>query len=121
MSTVLVVEDGLTDMEIISRYIQQAGYSVISATSSDEAQEKIVKNKPDIILLDVILPGKSGYEICRELQNNPNTSQIPVVFCSTKHTDVDKMWGNMLGAKAYLSKPVVKEELEAILQKLITK
>ncbi|TAE60872.1 MAG: response regulator [Nostocales cyanobacterium] len=119
MSTVLVVEDGLTDMEIISRYLQQAGYSVISATSSEEAQEKIVNNKPDVILLDVILPGKSGYEICRELQNNPNTSQIPVVFCSTKNTDVDKMWGNMLGAKAYLSKPVQKEELEETLKKLI--
>ncbi|WP_353932010.1 response regulator [Okeanomitos corallinicola TIOX110] len=119
MSTVLVVEDGLTDMEIISRYLQQAGYSVISATSSDEAQEKIDKNKPDVILLDVILPGKSGYEICRELQNNPSTSQIPVVFCSTKNTDVDKMWGNMLGAKAYLSKPVQKEELEETLKKLI--
>lgn len=121
MSTVLVVEDGLTDMEIIRRYLQQAGYSVISATSSEEAQEKLDANKPDVILLDVILPGKSGFEICRELQNNPNTSQIPVVFCSTKHSEVDKMWGNLLGAKAYLSKPVDKEELENILKTLTNK
>jgi two-component system, chemotaxis family, response regulator PixH len=121
MSTVLVVEDGLTDMEIISRYLQQAGYSVVSATSSEEAQEKIDINKPDVILLDVILPGKSGYEICRELQSNPITSQIPVVFCSTKNSEVDKIWGNMLGAKAYLSKPVDREELEITLRKLINK
>jgi chemotaxis family two-component system response regulator PixH len=121
MSTVLVVEDGLTDMEIIRSYLQQAGYSVISATSSEEAQTKIDASKPDAILLDVILPGKSGYEICRELQNNPNTSQIPVVFCSTKNTDVDKIWGNMLGAKAYLSKPVDREELEITLRKLLNK
>jgi len=119
MNTVLVVEDGLTDMEIISRYLQQAGYSVISATSSEEAQDKIDKNKPDLIFLDVILPGKSGFEICRELKNNPNTSKIPVVFCSTKNSDVDKIWGNMLGADGYLSKPIDREELVVVLKRLL--
>ncbi|MEA5616889.1 response regulator [Cronbergia sp. UHCC 0137] len=122
MSTILVVEDGLTDMEIISQYLQQAGYYVVSATSSEEAQEKIERGtKPDVIFLDVILPGKSGYEICRELKNNPDTSKIPIVFCSTKNTDVDKMWGSMLGADAYLSKPIDKEELVFTLKKIINK
>ncbi|MBN3950429.1 MAG: response regulator [Nostoc sp. NMS7] len=121
MNTVLVVEDGLTDMEIISCYLQQAGYSVISATSSEEVQDKIDKNKPDIIFLDVILPGKSGFEICRELKSNPNTIKIPVVFCSTKNTDVDKIWGNMLGADGYLSKPIEREELMIMLNRLINK
>lgn len=121
MTTVLVVEDGLTDMEIISRYLKQAGYSVISAKSSEEAQYEIDKIKPDVIFLDVILPGKSGFEICRELKNNPNTSNIPVVFCSTKSSEVDKIWGNMLGAEAYLSKPIDQEELVVILRRLISK
>ncbi|MBH8572735.1 response regulator [Nostocaceae cyanobacterium CENA369] len=118
MNTVLVVEDGLTDMEILSRYLQQAGYSVMSATSSEEAEVKIDKTKPDLIFLDVILPGKSGFEICRELKNNPHTSKIPVVFCSTKNSDVDKIWGNMLGAEGYLSKPINQEELILILKQL---
>ncbi|AFY48120.1 response regulator with CheY-like receiver domain and winged-helix DNA-binding domain [Nostoc sp. PCC 7524] len=117
MTTVLVIEDGLTDMEIISRYLQQAGCSVISATSSEEAQAKIDKNKPDLIFLDVILPGKSGFEICRELKSNPDTSNIPVVFCSTKNSDVDKIWGNMLGADAYLAKPINQEELTTTLKR----
>jgi two-component system, chemotaxis family, response regulator PixH len=119
MSTVLVVEDGLTDMEILCRYLQQAGFSVISAKSSEEAQEKLNINKPDLIFLDVILPGKSGYEICRELKGNPITSKIPVIFCSTKNSDVDKMWGTMLGADAYISKPIDKQELEGTLKLLI--
>jgi two-component system, chemotaxis family, response regulator PixH len=119
MKTVLVVEDGLTDMEIISGYLQQAGYSVMSAKTSEEAQDKIGVTKPDVIFLDVILPGKSGYEICREIKSNPDTSQIPVVFCSTKNTNVDKIWGDMLGAEAYLSKPIDKEELVMTLQRLI--
>lgn len=119
MNTVLVVEDGLTDMEILSRYLQQAGYSVIGATSSEEAQVKIDSTKPDLIFLDVILPGKSGFEICRELKNNPDTSKIPVVFCSTKNSDVDKIWGNMLGAEGYLSKPINQEELVLVLKQLL--
>lgn len=121
MNTVLVVEDGLTDMEILSLYLQQAGYSVMSATNSDEAQEKIDKIKPDLIFLDVILPGKSGFEVCRELKTNPSTSKIPVVFYSTKNSDVDKVWGKMLGADAYLSKPIKKEELVVVLNNLIQK
>jgi two-component system, chemotaxis family, response regulator PixH len=118
MNTVLVVEDGLTDMEILSLYLQQAGYSVISAKSSEEAQEKIINIRPDLIFLDVILPGKSGFEMCRELKNNPHTSNIPVVFCSTKNSDVDKMWGTMLGADAYLSKPINQDELTVTLKQL---
>ncbi len=118
MSTILVVEDGLTDMQVISRYLEQAGYSVMGAKTSEEAQEKITQNRPDVIFLDVILPGKSGFEICRELKDDPNTKAIPVVFCSTKNSDVDKMWGDMLGADAYLSKPVEKEKLEEVLDKL---
>jgi two-component system, chemotaxis family, response regulator PixH len=119
MNTVLVVEDGLTDMEIIKRYLQQAGYSVISATTSEEALDKMDITKPDLIFLDVILPGKSGFEICRELKSNPNTSNIPVVFCSTKNSDVDKIWGDMLGAEAYLSKPINQVELALTLKRLI--
>ncbi|MBE9248695.1 response regulator [Dolichospermum sp. LEGE 00240] len=119
MSTVLVVEDGLTDMEVISKYLQQAGYFVVCAKSSEEAQDKLSRHKPDVIVLDVILPGKSGFEVCRELKNNAETSKIPVVFCSTKSSDVDKIWGKMLGADAYLAKPVDKEELVLTLKRLI--
>ena len=119
MKTVLVVEDGLTDREILSRYLQQAGLSVVGAKSGEEAQEKLHQTKPDLIFLDIILPGQSGFELCRELKNNPSTNQIPVVICSTKGTDVDRMWGNMLGADAYLPKPVKQAELMRTVHQLI--
>ncbi len=118
MATVLVVEDALTDMQLLTVYLQYAGYSVVSATNSDEVQEKIEKNQPDVIFLDVILPGKSGFEICRELKTNPSTSKIPVVICSTKNTDVDKIWGSMLGADAYICKPINQEDLLKTLMQL---
>ncbi len=119
MRTVLVVEDSLTDTEIISRHLQQAGFFVVCVRSSEEAQQKLEYKHPDLILLDVILPGQSGFELCRELKSNPNTSQIPVVIFSTKSTDVDKMWGSMLGANDYLSKPVDKAELLSTVQQFI--
>jgi two-component system, chemotaxis family, response regulator PixH len=106
MSTVLVVEDSLTEMQIITGYLQQAGLAVVSATSGEEAQVKLNAQTPDLIILDVILPGQSGFELCREIKADPKTSQIPVVICSTKDTDVDKMWGNLLGANAYIPKPL---------------
>jgi chemotaxis family two-component system response regulator PixH len=119
VNTVLVVEDGLADREIISQYLQQAGYFVVSAKSGEEAEEKLHENKPDVIFLDVILPGQSGFEMCRELKKNPQTSKIPVVICSTKNSDADKIWGKILGADAYLSKPIDQAELMSTLNKFI--
>lgn len=106
MSTVLVVEDSITEMQILSSYLQQAGLAVMSAHSGEEAQTKLSNSTPDLIVLDVILPGQSGFELCRELKADPRTNQIPIIICSTKDTDVDKMWGNLLGADAYIPKPV---------------
>ncbi|MDY6781030.1 MAG: response regulator [Cyanobacteriota bacterium] len=119
MKTVLLVEDSLTDRNVMTSYLQQAGLLVVSAGSVEEAQEKLSQKKPDLIVLDVILPGQSGFEMCRELKTNPETSKIPVIICSTKGTDVDKIWGNMLGADAYLIKPVQNDELKITLQKCL--
>ncbi|TBR59654.1 response regulator [Mastigocladus laminosus UU774] len=119
MNTVLVVEDGLTDLELISSCLQQAGYRVFRAKNSEEAEEKLMQIQPDLIFLDVILPGKSGFEICREIKNNPATNKIPIIFCSTKNSDVDKLWGNMLGGDAYLSKPINTDELVVTVKQLI--
>jgi two-component system, chemotaxis family, response regulator PixH len=116
LKTVLVVEDGLTDTMTIGKYLQQAGFFVVCVKSGEEAQEKLTQQKPDLILLDVILPGQSGFELCREIKTDPRTSQIPVVICSTKNTGVDKMWGSMLGADAYLGKPVERSELVGVVR-----
>ncbi|MCU0569599.1 MAG: response regulator [Oculatellaceae cyanobacterium Prado106] len=119
MKTVLLVEDGVTEMQVLTNYLQQAGLTVVSAQSSEEAQLKLDTQKPDLIVLDVILPGKSGFELCRELKADPSTSNIPVVICSTKDTEADKMWGNMLGANAYLPKPVDLSDLIRTVQQLV--
>ncbi|TVQ22780.1 MAG: response regulator [Leptolyngbya sp. DLM2.Bin15] len=119
MSTVLLVEDSLTESEILMQYLQQAGLTVVLARSSEEAQTQLVRQHPDLIVLDVILPGQSGFELCRELKTSPGTGSIPVIMCSTKDTDADKLWGNMLGADAYIPKPVNQQDLVREIQRLM--
>jgi chemotaxis family two-component system response regulator PixH len=118
MTTVLLVEDSLTDTEMLTCYLRQAGVVVISVTSCEEARHKLTSQHPDLVLLDVILPGQSGFELCRELKTNVQTKDIPVVMCSTKGTQADQLWGTLLGADAYLPKPVDPQELMQIVQKL---
>ena len=118
MTTVLLVEDSLTDLEIETRYLQEAGFRVITATSVEEAEMQLAKNRPDIIVLDIILPGQSGFEFCRELKSNPSTTGIPIILCSTKNTNVDKMWGKELGADDHLAKPVDKDDLVSTVRRL---
>lgn len=111
MSTILVVEDTLTQAEIIANALRQAGYTVQVATSSEEAKQKISQHKPNLIVLDVVLPGESGFGFCREIKDNADTKDIPVVMCSTKSGEMDKFWGMKQGASAYLTKPINTEEL----------
>lgn len=119
MRTVLVVEDSLTDSEVLTYCLRQAGLTVVSVTNGEEAMERLQLQKPDLVILDVMLPGQSGFEICHCLKTNDDTKQIPVVICSAKGTDVDKLWGKMLGADAYLAKPVDLQKLMPIIQQLI--
>lgn len=121
MGNALVVDDSLTEREILVGHLQQAGITVSTANSGEEALEKIKSHAPDLIVLDVVLPGRSGFEICREIKSSSDTSKIPIIMCSTKGSEMDKFWGMKQGADAYLPKPVNKEELIATVKKLINK
>jgi two-component system, chemotaxis family, response regulator PixH len=111
MATVLVVEDTLTQAEIITGTLRKAGYNTVLADSSEDARVKLTQQKPDAIVLDVVLPGESGFELCRELKENPETCNIPVVLCSTKSGEMDKFWGLKQGAASYITKPIDTDEL----------
>lgn len=121
MGTALVVEDSVTDMQILINCLQQAGIKVLVAQSGEEAIATLTKQTPDVIVLDVVLPGCSGFEVCRELKTNLSTSNIPVVICSTKGGEMDRFWGMKQGADAYLSKPIDQEEFVRTVRQLINR
>lgn len=118
MSTVLVVEDSLTDQEVMTTCLKQSGIGVIIAANAEAAFDHVKQHQVDAIILDVVLPDRSGFEICRELKAEATTSNIPVIICSTKGTEMDKFWGMKQGADAYLAKPIDQVELVQTIKRL---
>ncbi len=119
MSKVLVVDDSLMDRRVLSSYLTEAGLTVLDVESAEEAMEKIADYQPQLIVLDVVMGGKSGFEFCRNLKADQNTKPIPVILCSSKSTEADKMWGDVVGADAYITKPVNRDELLGKVEQLI--
>ncbi|MEO1521063.1 MAG: response regulator [Cyanobacteria bacterium J06633_2] len=119
MGTALIVEDSMTDMQVLTRCLQQGGINVLVAQTGEEAIATITRKRPDVIVLDVVLPGCSGFEVCRELKNKTETSNIPIILCTTKGGEMDRFWGMKQGADAYITKPVDQDELINTVKRLI--
>ncbi len=119
MNTALVVDDSKTDLEIMSRFLTKYGLNILTAVNGEETLAMLAQHKPDLIVLDVVLPDLSGFELCRQIKDNDATCQIPVIICSTKGTEMDKFWGMKQGASAYLEKPVDNVELSSTVKQLL--
>jgi twitching motility two-component system response regulator PilH len=111
MSRVLLVEDNPSQLDLMESFLRESGHTVIRINNAQEALKKAVEHKPDVIVTDVVMPGMSGFELCRRLKNNPATAKIPIVICSSKDQEIDRLWGMKQGADAYLTKPFSREQL----------
>ncbi|AFY56684.1 response regulator with CheY-like receiver domain and winged-helix DNA-binding domain [Rivularia sp. PCC 7116] len=111
MATVLVVEDTPSQLELMNIFLQEGGYEVIRATDAKDGLEKALLYQPDAIITDVVMPGMSGFEFCRKLKRNLDTKKIPIIFCSSKNKDIDRIWGMRQGADFYLTKPFTRQQL----------
>lgn len=109
--TILIVEDTVSEMELMSHYLREGGYGVISAVSAQEALEKAVNLKPDVIVTDVVMPGMSGFELCRSLRKQAATASVPIIICTSKNQEIDRLWGMKQGADMYITKPFTREQL----------
>lgn len=109
--TILIVDDTASEIELISHYLQESGYSVISALNANAALEHAIAHQPDVIITDVVMPGMSGFELCRSLKRNPVTEKVPIIICTSKSQEIDRLWGMKQGADFYLTKPFTREQL----------
>lgn len=116
MKTILVVDDLKSELELMVNYLTKAGYSIITATDGEEAIAKTIANKPDAIVTDWMMPKMGGLDICRKLRKNPDTANIPIVACTAKNRDVDRMWAKKQGINGYVTKPCTQEQLVSALQ-----
>jgi twitching motility two-component system response regulator PilH len=111
MTTVLVVDDTASQLELINSFLQDAGYTVIKSSDAKDAFNLVVTHQPDAIITDVVMPGMSGFEFCRMLKRNSETQKVPIIICSSKNKDIDRIWGLRQGADVYLTKPFTKQDL----------
>jgi twitching motility two-component system response regulator PilH len=108
---VLIVDDSPTERFFLTDLLRKQGYDVLTAESGESGVAAAKAEKPDLILMDVVMPGLNGFQATRQLSRNPETSAIPVIMCTTKGQETDRVWGLRQGAVEYLVKPVVAEEL----------
>lgn len=113
MATILIVDDSPTEVHVLKTWLEKNGFVTISAESGEEGIRKARETKPDAIIMDVIMPGMSGFQATRQLSKDPDTSSIPVVIVTTKDQETDKIWGMRQGAVAYLPKPVTEKQVVA--------
>ena len=109
--TILIVEDNQVDRSRLEKLLGAAGYSVSMAENGEQAIASVKRSKPDAILMDVNMPGMDGFAATRALRGDADTKDIPVVLVTAKDQKADKAWGQMLGAKGYITKPYTDEQL----------
>lgn len=117
--TILLVDDSPTELALMRHALKGRGYRIVSAADGEEALEKILVHKPDLVLLDVILPKKNGFQVCRQLRTTPETTEVKVILVTSKTMDADRFWGLRQGADDYIAKPFSREALSGAVEKLL--
>jgi twitching motility two-component system response regulator PilH len=106
MSRVLIVDDSPTEMHLVTEILRRNGFEVLGADNAEKGLLLAREKQPDLVLMDVVMPGLNGFQATRQLTRDPDTAQIPVIMLTTKSQETDRVWGVRQGARGYLTKPV---------------
>lgn len=117
---ILAVDDNPAGVGALRQILIQKGYEVATAMSGEEALEFLAKRVPDLVLLDVAMPGLSGYDVCRKIREDPRTASVPVIFLTGKGGAKDMKEGKAAGSDLYLTKPILATRLTAMLEMFLT-
>ena len=121
MARILVVDDSPSQLEGLKRIVEKLGHETLTANDGAAGVEAVKRDRPDLVLMDVVMPNLNGFQATRALAKNPETAHIPVILVTTKNQDTDKVWGLRQGAKAYVTKPVDPAELAKALSEHLPK
>ena len=113
MAKVLIVDDSPTEVHVLKGILEKGGHSVASADNAEDGIKQAKAVKPDVVLMDVVMPGMNGFQATRALTKDPETQHIPIIIVTTKDQETDRVWGMRQGAKDYVTKPVDAADLLA--------
>lgn len=111
MAQILIVDDSPTEIHVLKTMLEKNGHQALSATSGEEGVEMATREKPDLILMDIVMPGMNGFKATRLISKNAETSSIPIIIVTTKDQETDRVWGLRQGATDYVTKPAQEKEL----------
>ena len=110
---ILLVDDSRTELHHVTELLTKRGYTVRTAQNGEEAMRRLGEEKPDLILMDVVMPGQNGFQLTRAITRDPRFVDVPVIMCTSKNQETDKVWGMRQGARDYVVKPVDADDLIA--------
>lgn len=119
MAHIFIIDDSPTDVRVFTTLLEKSGHKVSSASSAEEGIAAVKRAKPDLVIMDVIMPGMNGFQATRMLSRDPDTANIPILIITTKSMETDRIWGLRQGAKDFLTKPVSEKELLARIHNLL--
>jgi twitching motility two-component system response regulator PilH len=119
MKQIMIVDDSPTDAHLLQKMLEKNGYQTLTAGNGNEGIEVARLLRPDLILMDVVMPGLNGFQATRELSSNPETSSIPVIIVTRKDQKVDRVWGIRQGARDYVTKPVSETDLLSLINEAL--
>lgn len=108
---VLIVDDSKTELMMLSDLLTKSGFAVRTADCAEEAVKRLAEQKPDLILMDVVMPGQNGFQLTRAISRDPQYADVPIIMCTSKNQETDRVWGMRQGARDYITKPVDGKEL----------
>ncbi|HJU05826.1 MAG TPA: response regulator [Nitrospiraceae bacterium] len=120
MSKIVIVDDSYAELQLIEGVLKGANHTVVSYPNAEKLEDKLATERPDLIVMDVVMPGRNGFQACRDLKSDDRFKNIPVVLCTSKGQDSDKFWGQQQGANGYITKPFKGEDLLAAVKKVLS-
>ena len=108
---VLIVDDSKTELMFLTDLLQKNGFIVRTAQGADDAFKRLAEEKPDLILMDVVMPGQNGFQLTRAISRTPEYADVPIIMCTSKNLETDRVWGMRQGARDYITKPVDEADL----------
>jgi twitching motility two-component system response regulator PilH len=119
MAKVMVVDDAQSDLKLMESILASAGHQVVACADGIQLEEKLASERPDVLVLDIVMPNRNGYEVLRAIRKDARTKDTPVVVVSSKREESDRVWGKRQGADEYVAKPFTAEQLLSAVRRFV--